>query len=89
MRINENKSLSSSSLDQIVFISFILDVVLVEKKQTRKFGFSIPHLLTSFSVYLLVKLYSSDVREFLHMDKIQNLSDASEDEDEKVRCFCA
>lgn len=31
-----------------------------------------------------VKLYSPDVRTFLLMDKIQNLSDASEDEDDKV-----
>lgn len=32
-----------------------------------------------------VKLYSPDVRTFLLMDKLQNLSDASEDEDDKVR----
>lgn len=31
-----------------------------------------------------VKLYSPDVRTFLLMDKSQNLSDASEDEDDKV-----
>lgn len=35
MRINENKSLSSSSWDQIVFFSFILDVVLGGKKNKQ------------------------------------------------------
>lgn len=31
-----------------------------------------------------LKLYSPDVRTFLLMDKMQNFSDASEDEDDKV-----
>lgn len=48
-----------------------------------------PHHWCSFiSVFnhtVPVTLYSPDVRTFLLMDKKQNFSDASEDEDDKVR----
>lgn len=40
-------------------------------------------------IFCLTAFYSPDVRVFLQMDKIRNFSDASEDEDEKVRCFSA
>ena len=47
-------------------------------------------LLAAVTEFLLfhflvdIKLYSPDVRTFLLMDKMQNFSDASEDEDDKV-----
>lgn len=37
-----------------------------------------------FNCLVVLKLYSPDVRTFLLMDKMQNFSDASEDEDDKV-----
>ncbi len=36
------------------------------------------------TTFVSLKLYSPDVRSFLLMDRMQNLSDASEDEDDKV-----
>lgn len=41
----------------------------------------------SFNLLVPVTLYSPDVRTFLLMDKKQNFSDASEDEDDKVSFF--
>ncbi len=40
--------------------------------------------LTYFTTLLYFILYSPDVKAFLLMEKMQNLSDASEDEDDKV-----
>lgn len=53
-------------------------------------------LLLLSVLYCLSKTFnmwhSSDVRDFLQMDKYQNISDASDDEDEKVclnpSCSC-
>lgn len=40
--------------------------------------------VTLFSLFNVHKLHSPDVKSFLLMDRLQNLSDASEDEDDKV-----
>lgn len=57
------------------------------KLYVTKQGSLVLPFLTCWLHFLLVKLYSPDVRAFLQMDKIRNFSDASEDEDEKVRPF--
>lgn len=45
------------------------------------------YFISIFNCLVPVKLYSPDVRTFLLMDKMQNFSDASEDEDDKVSLF--
>lgn len=68
-----------------VFISFTLEVILEKEKKLNKEVWLFCSSFADFIFCLLVKLSSPDVRAFLQMDKIRNFSDASEDEDEKVR----
>lgn len=60
-----------------------------EIKEVRRVQLFLLHMMSLCLIYLLfnlvlLKLLSPDVRTFLLMDKIQNSSDASEDEDDKV-----